>query len=51
MGELTEDGIVTLRVLKEKGESNCAIGRRRSVIEGAVRYRLRHAAAGETDGR
>lgn len=51
MAKLTEDEIVTLCVLKEKGESNCAIGRRLSVSEGAVRYHLRRAASKATDGR
>ena len=49
MAKLSKDEIVTLHVLKEKGESNCAIAEKLGVTEGAVRYHLRRA--GSKDGR
>lgn len=42
---------VTIEVLSRKGQSACAIARQLSVTEGAVRYHLRRAAEGATDGR
>lgn len=51
MAKLSEDEVVTLQVLKEKGETNRAIARRLGVTEGAVRYHLRRRAAGARDGR
>ncbi len=51
MGALTKEEIVTLQVLKEKGENHCAIARRLGVTEGAVRYHLQRAEDGAVDGR
>ena len=51
MAKLSEDEVVTIQVLKEKGETNSAIALRLGVTEGAVRYRLRRRAAGAKDGR
>ncbi len=51
MVKLTEEEIVTLRVLKEKGENNCTIAKRLGVTEGAVRYHVRRAKDKATDGR
>lgn len=51
MAKLTKDEIVTLQVLKEKGQSKRAIARQLHVSEGAVRYHLRRQAARTTDGR
>lgn len=51
MAKLGKDEIVTLQVLKEKGESNREIGRRLGVSEGAVRYHLRRQRSSAGDGR
>ena len=51
MATLTKDEIVTLQVLKQKGESNCAIAKRLGVTEGAVRYHVRRAKENASDGR
>ena len=51
MAKLGKDEIVTLQVLKGKGESNRAIARRLNVSEGAMRYHLMRQAAGAKDGR
>ena len=51
MGKLTKEEVVTLQVLKQKGESNRATARRLGVCESAVRYHLRRQQAGSTDGR
>lgn len=51
MAKLGKDEIVTLQVLKEKGESNRAIAQRLHVSEGAVRYHLRRQASQASDGR
>ena len=48
---LSKEEIVTVRVLAEKGENHCAIGRRLGVTEGTVRYHLRRVAEGAEDGR
>ena len=48
---LTKDEIVTLQVLKEKGQSNRAIARQLNVTEGAVRYHLHRQAINASDGR
>ena len=42
---------MTIRVLKEKGESNRAIAKQLDVTEGSVRYHLGRQAAGACDGR
>jgi transposase len=47
--QLSEDEIVALKILKEKGQSNCRIARTLGVTEGAVRYHLRRD--GVPDGR
>ena len=41
MANLGKDEIVTLQVLKQKGESNRDIAKRLNVSEGTVRYHLR----------
>jgi len=53
MPRLNQEEIVTIRVLKDKGEGQRAIARRLGVTEGAVRYHLRKEAEGRTglDGR
>lgn len=51
MAKLKKDEIVTLHVLKEKGESNQAVAERLGVTEGAVRYHLRRRRDGAADGR
>ena len=51
MAKLSKEEIVTITVLKEKGETNQAIGRRLGVSEGAVRYHLRRRKKQATDGR
>lgn len=51
MGKLTEEEIVTIRVLQSKGETNSTIAQRLDVTEGAVRYHLRRAADPAPDGR
>src|SRR3954471_8601280 len=50
-GKLSPEEIVTLITLSEKGQPNAQIARTLGVTEGAVRYHLRRAAAGATDGR
>lgn len=49
--KLGKDEIMTVRVLKSKGESNREIARTMGVAEGTVRYHLSRAAAGAVDGR
>lgn len=51
MAKLTKEEIVTLQVLKNKGETNQVIAHRLNVTEGTVRYHLRRQASGATDGR
>ena len=51
MGKLNEEEIVTLQVLKDKGESNRAIARQLEVSESVVRYHLKRKASGTKDGR
>jgi len=51
LAKLTGDEIVTLHVLKEKGESNCAVAKRLGITEGAVRYHVRRAKDNAQDGR
>jgi transposase len=48
---LSKEEIVTIRVLAEKGQSNCQIARQLGVVEGTVRYHLRRAQEGAEDGR
>jgi len=49
--KLSQEEIVTLKTLNEKGQSNAEIGRTLGVSEGAVRYHLRRAAVKAADGR
>jgi len=51
LAKLTKDEIVTLHVLKEKGETNTAVAERLGVTEGAVRYHSRRRADNTVDGR
>lgn len=51
MAKLTKDEIVTLHVLKKKGETNQVIGDRLGVTEGAVRYHLRRRDCNAVDHR
>lgn len=51
MAKLSEEHIVTMRVLQDRGESNCSIARMLGVTEGAVRYHLRRQEIGARDGR
>ena len=48
---LSREELVTIQVLDQKGHSASAIARDLGVTEGAVRYRLKRAAQGATDGR
>ncbi len=48
---LRREEIVTIRVLKEKGENHCRTAAILGVSEGTVRYHLRRAASGAQDGR
>ena len=51
MGKLNTEEIVTIQVLKQKGESNRAIAQRLGVVESVVRYHLKRNATGGRDGR
>jgi transposase len=51
VAKLTEEHIVTIKVLHERGESKCSIARTLGVTEGAVRYHVRRQASGAEDGR
>lgn len=51
MAKLNTEEIVTLQVLKDKGESNRAIARRLGIGESVVRYHLHRKAVGAEDGR
>jgi len=51
VAKLSEEHIVTIKVLNERGESKCSIARTLGVTEGAVRYHLRRQASGAEDGR
>jgi len=48
---LSEEEVVTIRVLAEKGQNHCQIARTVGVSEGTVRYHLRRAVEGAEDGR
>lgn len=48
---LSQEEIVTIRVLAEKGQNHCEIARTVGVTESTVRYHLRRAAEGSEDGR
>lgn len=48
---LSKEEIVTLRVLKDKGQKKTAIAATLGVTEGTVRYHLKRAASRSVDGR
>lgn len=48
---LSEEEVMTIRVLAEKGQKKVEIAKVLGVTEGTVRYRLRHEAEGKEDGR
>lgn len=48
---LRREEIVTIVVLNEKGQNHCEIARTLGVTEGTVRYHLKQAVLGATDGR
>lgn len=48
---LSQEEIVTIGVLAEKGQNHCEIARTVGVTESTVRYHLRRAAEGAEDGR
>lgn len=48
---LSPEEIVTVHVLRSKGQSNCAIARTLGVSEGTVRYHAKRRADGAVDGR
>jgi DNA-directed RNA polymerase specialized sigma24 family protein len=49
--KLSPEERVALSTLKQKGQSNAQIARTLGVTEGAIRYRLRRAAAPAEDRR
>lgn len=49
--KLTKEEVVTIEVLRFKGETNQAIATRLGITEGAVRYHLRRQADQAGDGR
>jgi transposase len=49
--KLSREDIVTLKVLRQTGETNQAIAARLGITEGAVRYHLRRQAEQASDGR
>ncbi len=49
--KISKEDVVTLKVLRQKGESNGAIAARLGITEGAVRYHLRRQAQATSDGR
>src|SRR5262249_57871019 len=51
LAKLTTEQIVTIQVLHERGQSQRQTAQLLGVSEGAVRYRLRRAHDGATDGR
>ena len=51
MAKLTREQIVTIEVLQQRGQSQSQTARILGVSEGAVRYHLRRARDGATDGR
>ena len=48
---LSEEEVVTIRILAEKGQKKSGIARAMNVTEGTVRYHLRRKAEGDKDGR
>jgi len=51
LAKLTQDEIVTLQTLDQKGQSKRATARQLNISEGTVRYHLRRQANGTSDGR
>ena len=51
VANLSKEEVVTLQVLRQKGESNCAIARRLGITEATVRYHLRQQAQPTPDRR
>ncbi len=51
LATLTREHIVTIQVLQQRGQSQSQTARMLGVSEGAVRYHLRRARDGATDGR
>ena len=51
VSKLSKDEIVTLQVLRQKGETNQAIAERLGISEGTVRYHLKRASQQASDGR
>jgi DNA-binding NarL/FixJ family response regulator len=49
--KLLKDEIVTIQILRFRGETNQAIALRLGISEGTVRYHLRRQAQQATDGR
>jgi transposase len=48
---LSQEEVVTIRVLASKGQNHCEIARTVGVTESTVRYHLRRSAEGAADGR
>jgi transposase len=51
VAKLSKEHIVTIKVLRERGERNCSIARTLGVTEGTVRYHLGRSRDGAKDGR
>jgi len=51
LAKLTREQIVTIKVLQEKGQSQCQTARILGVSEGSVRYHLRRTREAAADGR
>ena len=51
MPRLSKEDVVTIPVLKRRGQSASKIARTLGVTEGTVRYRVKRAEAGAADGR
>ncbi|MBV8605846.1 MAG: hypothetical protein JO034_00070, partial [Singulisphaera sp.] len=51
MAKLTREQIVTIEVLHQRGQSATVTAQILGVTEGAVRYHLRRARDGASDGR
>jgi transposase len=51
LAKLTREQLVTIEVLQQRGQSQCETARILGVSEGTVRYHLRRARDGATDGR
>jgi transposase len=51
LAKLTQEQIVTIEVLHQRGQSQCQTARILGVAEGTVRYHLRRGREGAADGR